>query len=225
MVQNVRERRLRKMNKNDQKIDWENLFITHPSLSSDPPEVQKDVLSIIMPLFNESDRGAVLVGVARLDEVLSDLHKDFIAQTVANSKTIINDLFKPYSPLSSFAGKIQIAYAYGLIGADVHADLNRIRKIRNLAAHSGKDFSFESEEVRKSVAELTAIKRVSLASPTDKPDWYTISMKIGDAIKTHFVTHAVLLQAEIVMYQNKRIKRRLAIMKLIEEGKITPKIE
>ena len=213
----------------NQKVDWEKLFRSHPSVTSEPPEAQERLLDIIMPLFNESSRGAVLVGVARLDEALSELHIKSIELTVVNSKAIINDLFKPYGPLSSLAGKIQIAYAYGLIGADTHADLNRIRKIRNLAAHSDKEFSFESEEVRKRVSEITVLRRfpkgLLVKGKSEVQHSEKSFPKNEDDVKVHFVGCAMVIRNEILDSQVNLLLRHVKMMELISGKKPKPETE
>ena len=50
-------------------------------------------------------------------------------------KEINKRLFRGYGPLSTFSSRIDIAYALGLISAEIHQELTKIRNIRNLFAH------------------------------------------------------------------------------------------
>ena len=54
----------------------------------------------------------------------------------------------PYAPLSTFAGVIQIGFAYGLITSDEYHDLKVIKRIRNEAAHCPFVFSFDEPEIK-----------------------------------------------------------------------------
>src|SRR5260370_1339495 len=69
-------------------------------------------------------------------------------------------LSRSYAPLNSFAGKVQIGYAYGIIDEADFNDLERIRWLRNEAAHSDFDFRFDNEGVANLVASLTAFSRI-----------------------------------------------------------------
>ncbi|MCD6051399.1 MAG: Mannitol repressor, partial [Verrucomicrobia bacterium] len=104
---------------------------THPAITALLANVMIDdgTLSYFRSLFKESDRGAVLISATRLEEKLEQLHRAQITQKVAEPKKLLEELFRPYAPLSSFSAKIQLAHAYGLIDADDYADLNIVRKI------------------------------------------------------------------------------------------------
>ncbi len=122
--------------------------------------IDEGTLSYFRSLFKESDRGAVLISATRLEEKLEQLHRTHITQKVAEPKKVLEELFRPYAPLSSFSAKIQLAYAYGLLDADDYADLNIIRKIRNDAAHTSVEFSFTPNEVCQKITHLKAPVRM-----------------------------------------------------------------
>lgn len=117
-------------------------------------------LSYFRSLFKESDRGAVLISATRLEEKLELLHRTHIAHKVADPKKVLEELFRPYAPLSSFSAKIQLAYAYGLVDADDYADLSIIRRIRNDAAHTSVEFSFEPQDIAQKITHLKAPGRM-----------------------------------------------------------------
>src|SRR5690349_19793079 len=79
-------------------------------------------------LDKESDRGAVLVSTAMLDEALSQL---LIAHLVPNP-TSSDSLFDgSNAPLQSFSAKIDVGYRLALISDRFCRDLHVIRRIRN----------------------------------------------------------------------------------------------
>jgi hypothetical protein len=64
-------------------------------------------------------------------------------------------LFGVYGPLSSFAAKIDLAYALGITTDAVNVDLNKIRKIRNLFAHAKAPMSLDTEPIKTIFYKLT----------------------------------------------------------------------
>lgn len=111
-------------------------------------------------LLLESDKGCTIIIASVLEEVLRQLHEAHIAViSCPAKKNIFDNLSAPYAPLATFAGKIQIAYGYGLISSDDYEDLQVIRKLRNEAAHSIYDFSLEDDGVRAVVMQLKADSR------------------------------------------------------------------
>ncbi|MCD2453811.1 MltR family transcriptional regulator [Methylicorpusculum oleiharenae] len=106
-----------------------------------------------LDLLNESDRGAVIVAAAILEDDLSELLKDAIQRNGLSGKQI-NEIFDLSGPLSSFSSKSLICYAFGLISKDTFEDLAKIRKLRNKFAHSTEKVDFLSSEIEDHVAEI-----------------------------------------------------------------------
>ena len=57
-------------------------------------------------------------------------------------------------PLNSFASKIVMAYALGIISKDDYTELGKIKKIRNKFAHSSELLHFDSEKITPLLARL-----------------------------------------------------------------------
>ena len=74
---------------------------------------------------------ALTVG-ARLDAALE---RALLAKMRELSEAQRTNLFEGYGPLSSFAAKIDVAYALNIFDGALYADLIVIRKIRNAFAH------------------------------------------------------------------------------------------
>ncbi|HEV2382975.1 MAG TPA: MltR family transcriptional regulator [Terriglobia bacterium] len=105
-------------------------------------------------LFNESDRGAVLIGSAYLEQMVERLLR---AKMIGNSK-VVDGLFEPHSALSTFASCTGLVYALGWIGSQMHADLSAIRKIRNDFAHSALPLTLEDPSARDRCKNLQVLK-------------------------------------------------------------------
>lgn len=101
-----------------------------------------------------------MVGTS-LEGILRDMHRAHIKLTVSEGTAFFKELFaNPYAPLGTFAGVIQLGYAYGLISPEDCRDLNLIRRIRNEAAHCPFDFSFNDRGVSSLIRQLTAAARI-----------------------------------------------------------------
>jgi len=98
-------------------------------------------------MFDESDRGCILIGASVLDDVLCDLLKKRLAKSEHVAKQAMEPLFAGMGPLSSFSARIKLAYCLGLIGQWEFEDLERIRKIRNKAAHEYTSKTFTDNEI------------------------------------------------------------------------------
>lgn len=90
----------------------------------------------------ESDRSAAILAASFLEEVLEETIRSFLIEDKS-----VDNLFKGYSPLSTFSSKIDISYALGLITKEMKQDLDVVRKVRNHFAHNWKDASFDNSPV------------------------------------------------------------------------------
>jgi hypothetical protein len=59
-----------------------------------------------------------------------------------------NRLFGSYGPVATFAAKIDMAYALGITMEAIHVELNKIRKIRNVFAHTRGPVSLDTEPIK-----------------------------------------------------------------------------
>ncbi|MEJ8591538.1 hypothetical protein JSO54_09850 [Riemerella anatipestifer] len=102
----------------------------------------------IYKLSNESERGAVLIGTSKVEEILEDLVVTILPN---NSKKYKSKLLNYPGPISSFNGKIELLFAFRIIDSKLYHALNSLRIVRNIAAHSSADFelkNFENELIK-----------------------------------------------------------------------------
>ena len=97
--------------------------------------------------------GVVLSSVAILDSRLERALKKAMRPL---PKKLYQRLFESFGPLSTFASKIVMARALGIITIDIYDELEKIRRIRNDFAHSYKILNFESNEI---APKLLALKK------------------------------------------------------------------
>lgn len=102
-------------------------------------------------LDGESDRAAAILAAANFEDKLCEtIIEKFVKLNRENRKK----LFKGYGPLSTFAAKIDIAFALGLYDQETQRGLHIIRKIRNIFAHASSPIEFDCDDIVKICEEL-----------------------------------------------------------------------
>lgn len=91
----------------------------------------EEARSVALGMLRERGRGAVLVGVARVDAALEALLTSALAPPRGRET-----LFHTDRPLGSFGAKVALAARLGLIDAPVEQALHSLRHVRNAFAHS-----------------------------------------------------------------------------------------
>jgi len=120
--------------------------------------------TIALQMMEERGRGAVLVGVARVDAALE--HLLLAVMTPASVKG--NSLFLPDRPLGSIGAKVALASRLGLIDGGVERALNALRKLRNAFAHSAESASLTEQVHSSRLAEVYEMARTNpLWAPLD----------------------------------------------------------
>lgn len=106
-----------------------------------------------LDLIDESDRGAVIVAAALLEDDLKEILKEIVQRNGLSAKHI-REMFDLSGPLSSFSSKALFSYGFGIISKEIFDDLTKIRKLRNKFAHSSNIVDFMSNEIEDEVAEI-----------------------------------------------------------------------
>lgn len=169
-------------------------------------------------LFSESDKGCVLIIASILEETLRQLHEAHIAViTYPSKKNVFKDLSN--AQLSTFAGMIQIANAYGLISDEDYKDLQLIRKLRNEAAHCIFDFNLQDSGVKAIVMQLSADERaermfaeLEKKSSNAKP---ALNLPKLTEARSHLILNGLALHDIIVAKLADAIERLLAKRKTV----------
>lgn len=108
-------------------------------------------------LRRESDRGAVLVAIAILDEVFEARIKQLLR--FGNSDVRARLLKSPTGPLATFSSKVDLAYCIGLTPKFVYEDIKLLNRLRNRCAHDWNDFRITTEIVDEYVQPM-AVKHI-----------------------------------------------------------------
>jgi len=114
-------------------------------------------------LIHETDRGAALVALAFLDEMLRRL-----SEAKMLDRKIARKLLKYPGPLSTVAPRTDVAYSLGWIGPKTYYDLVTIREIRNKFAHAHEPLTFTDAAIEALCAKLR-LGNVTVASSLSEP--------------------------------------------------------
>lgn len=121
--------------------------------------VAEEARVIALSMLQEKGRGAVLVGVARVDTALESLLKAAMAPP-STRETLLH----PDRPLGSFGARIALAQRLGLIDPSAERALNALRRVRNAFAHSTSEVSLHDPSHQQRLAE-------SYCSARSNPLW------------------------------------------------------
>lgn len=113
--------------------------------------------AIALQMLEERGRGAVLVGVARVDAALENLLQSLMASAPSRE----DGLFLPDRPLGSFGAKVALARRLGLIDAPLERALSTLRKLRNAFAHSAESASLSDPLPNVRLADIYAQARAN----------------------------------------------------------------
>jgi DNA-binding MltR family transcriptional regulator len=130
-----------------------------------------DALSSV--IFDSPDWPTCLMAITFLENILENaLNIKFDGKL---TKTEREQMFSGYGPLSTFSSKISIGYAVSLFTKEAKSDLNKMKSIRNEAAHRINEFSFSLAEVSQICSTLQLVdaptKEQFERTPLGKEKW------------------------------------------------------
>jgi hypothetical protein len=118
---------------------------------------------IALQMMEERGRGAVLVGVARVDSALEHLLEAVMTPGLSKS----DRLFLPDKPLGSLGAKVALASRLGLLDPQVERALEVLRKLRNAFAHSTESASLNDSPHSERLANVYSDARLN-------PLWHSL---------------------------------------------------
>lgn len=107
-------------------------------------------------IFSQPDAISVIICASVIDEILKEqIEKKLIVKSQKRTEELFDDSNGPFNSLSS---KIKYCYYSGIILKDIRDELNKIRRIRNIFAHSFNSLSFSDIEIKQLVNSLSLFK-------------------------------------------------------------------
>lgn len=142
---------------------------------------------VLAALSRESDHTTVILGTALVETALRMAIRARMYPGL--SKTDEAFLFEGDAPLATFSAKTRLAFAFEVIDADMRAELDRLRDIRNAFAHSKSFLTFSTVEVAQVCASLTmphydtgapwySDDKIVEWYPTDARDQFIVSVRL-----------------------------------------------
>jgi DNA-binding MltR family transcriptional regulator len=104
----------------------------------------KEIYAFRTSILGETDRGAVLMAAAFLDDKL----KGLIEKRLVQDRKVRKRVFDFNGALGTFSSRIDFAYLIGVIPKNAQKDLHTIRNIRNQFAHHAAPLSYDDEKVK-----------------------------------------------------------------------------
>jgi uncharacterized protein (TIGR03067 family) len=123
---------------------------TMPSRESavDAAKLNFRIEAVATEVEAESERAAVTLAVAEIDQALRDLLESFVLPPSAASKKYGLTLFGQDEPAGTLSARIELAYRLGLIPAWCQRDAHVLRRVRNEFAHKTLGYTFASSPPR-----------------------------------------------------------------------------
>ena len=133
---------------------------THPRVGGAPQGFDR-IKILVERLGRQTHAGATMLTAAALDRLLETA---LLARFAKNNREVRDSIFGEFGVLRDFSAKIELSFALGLIDREAQKNLNAIRRIRNLFAHSKEYINFDSEPVQavisKELSSTTTITSV-----------------------------------------------------------------
>lgn len=105
-----------------------------------------------LDVANASDRATALVLATRLEHEIERSIETHFVELDDNQRASI---FEGDGPLSTLSAKVRLAYALGIFGARTKHDLDIIRSVRNVFAHTWQHVGFGSDAITTACAGLS----------------------------------------------------------------------
>jgi hypothetical protein len=113
------------------------------------PKAMSDAEPTLAELFLKAHQESHASIVLRLVAVLEyDLERCLKRRFRKLNGKMQKRLFGTYGPASTFAAKIDLAYALDITTDETHAELNKFRQIRNVFAHNKGRVSLDMEPIK-----------------------------------------------------------------------------
>jgi DNA-binding MltR family transcriptional regulator len=130
-------------------------------------------------LNGESDRAAVILASAQLDDLLANAIA--MKMTEANDILIadVETIFRPSGPLGSFSARAEVANLFGIIENQTYEQLFILREMRNACAHSKHPITFKDPLLRNVAMHLFAPRGATPMALVEKDMKMAFSLEVA----------------------------------------------
>lgn len=152
------------------------------------PEIKELFNQLFDKLFDESERGAIIIGTSHIEDHLTKYIESILPDQTKKYK---KRLLQYPGSLSSFSAKIELSHAFGLIDYNLFTRLNNLRKIRNEASHNSSIFSLS--ELKDQMREVYNLGQLVPEHIRSKSIELMMKIKL-DSINTIFDEHNLSIE-------------------------------
>jgi mannitol operon repressor len=110
----------------------------------------KELIRFLESVKKESDRGAVLILAALLDDLLELSIRSLLLDHVRTDQLLDN------GPLGSLGSRALAAFVLGILSESEYQECERVRKVRNVFAHE-VDCTFETTKVKEICSSFVSV--------------------------------------------------------------------
>jgi len=158
-----------------------------------------DLLEIVAEIRQSSDRTAAIVLGSLVERTVE---QRLLAALPRHDERTAERLLARDGPLSSFYGKNQLGYALGVYDETILQQLEIIRRVRNVFAHSVLPIHFETQEIIDQVKKLhRGILRhpIEFAEMSEYRRTFTIiSTRIVSVLRLNSIGHKLDLYKQVL---------------------------
>jgi DNA-binding MltR family transcriptional regulator len=116
----------------------------------------EELRKLFLELRGMHDRAAAIVVATLVEDALE---KCLTTKMIRLSNSDHKTLFDGEGPLSSFASKIKVGYAFKCLDRVDRTEITTIKDVRNIFAHARIPVSFELPEIRMRIKNIKIVKR------------------------------------------------------------------
>lgn len=173
----------------------------HPGYNKEGRSTGAQIGKLLIKIAKESERAAVILGVAQIDICLKRCLKNLLHNNPGGN----DNLFDGDRPLSTFSSKILLTYRLGVIDNDFESSLQILRKIRNDFAHSIEDETLEMAKNKNRIREI--MKRIPDSKFTQDINESLKKIDVTQEVKDFcFVLTILIAHLEFSTLANDRIE-------------------
>jgi len=127
-------------------------------------EAKDAIATYVNNLWNENDRGVIILNGSAIEEILEDQIRRLMPQLNSDERSYLFDF---NGPIGTFSSKIRMANALGIISRQIYRKIDLVREMRNTCAHARQPISFQAEPIFDAVVCLVHDLRFTLPKPDD----------------------------------------------------------
>ena len=162
--------------------------------------MDKDTYSeFIAEFMNETDRAAIVLGAAQVDDLLAQiLEKRLIGS--------VKELLDVNGPIGTFSSRINMCHASGVIDKEFCNSIHAIRKLRNTCAHSIKSINLDIPPICNQIRSLSSVYENSQGWSRHLSSAEEVFNKSGNSLTLRIVLAFIIANLSMILMNVKQIQ-------------------